>query len=89
MTHIARRAEELRAQIEHHNIAYHQLDTPEISDADYDALVRELRAIEADHPELAGDLSPTHGVGAAPAARVTPLHHPVPKMSLDNAISVE
>ena len=86
---VARRAEELDRQIEHHNIAYHQLDTPEISDADYDALVRELRAIEADHPELADDLSPTRGVGAAPSALFTPVQHRVPMMSLDNAFSVE
>ena len=46
------RAEALRAQIAHHNERYHTLDDPEISDADYDDLVRELRALEADHPDL-------------------------------------
>jgi len=86
---VARRAEELRRQIEHHNIAYHQLDAPEVSDADYDGLVRELRGIEADHPELADDLSPTQGVGAAPSALFTPVQHRVPMMSLDNAFSIE
>src|SRR5207245_4097099 len=47
---VAKRAAELRALIEHHNIRYHQQDDPEIADAEYDALVRELRAIEEDHP---------------------------------------
>ena len=86
---IARRAEDLRLQIEHHNVAYHQLDAPEVSDADYDALVRELRAIEAEHPELADELSPTQAVGAAPSALFTPVEHRVPMMSLDNSFSVE
>ena len=85
----ARRAEDLRLLIEHHNVAYHQLDAPEVSDADYDALVRELRAIEAEHPELADELSPTQAVGAAPSALFTPVGHRVPMMSLDNAFSVE
>ncbi|HZU74455.1 MAG TPA: NAD-dependent DNA ligase LigA [Acidimicrobiales bacterium] len=86
---VAARAEELRRLIEHHNIAYHQLDAPEISDADYDALVSELRRIEADHPELADALSPTATVGAAPSALFAPVQHRVPMMSLDNAFSLE
>jgi DNA ligase (NAD+) len=86
---LARRAEELRRQIEHHNLQYHQLDAPEISDADYDALVRELRAIEADHPELVDPSSPTQQVGAAPSPLLSPVQHRVPMMSLDNAFSLE
>jgi DNA ligase (NAD+) len=61
------RAEELRALIAYHNDRYHRLDDPEITDAEYDALVRELRAIEADHPDLVVPDSPTTTVGAAPS----------------------
>ncbi|HET6811885.1 MAG TPA: NAD-dependent DNA ligase LigA [Acidimicrobiales bacterium] len=86
---VARRAEELRRQVEHHNLLYHQLDAPEISDAEYDALVRELRRIEADHPELVDDASPTQTVGAAPSPLFAPVQHRVPMMSLDNAFSME
>jgi DNA ligase (NAD+) len=86
---VARRAEELRGQIEHHNLLYHQLDAPEISDAEYDALVRELREIEASHPELVDEASPTQTVGAAPSPLFSPVQHRVPMMSLDNAFSME
>jgi DNA ligase (NAD+) len=82
----AARVEALRAEIAHHNERYHTLDDPEISDADYDALVRELRALEADHPELADDTSPTHAVGGAISATFAPVTHRVPMMSLDNAM---
>ena len=61
---------QLRAEINHHNERYHVLDSPEISDAEYDALVRELRAIEAEHPELATPDSPTLAVGGAAVAAV-------------------
>ena len=81
--------EQLRAQIAHHNDQYHTLDDPEISDADYDALVRELRQIEAEHPELAEDDSPTQQVGGAISATFDPVEHRVPMMSLDNAMDVE
>ena len=83
------RAAELRAQIAHHDIRYHQLDAPEISDADYDALVRELRALEADHPDLVVPGSPTGGVGAAPSTLFAPVVHRIPMMSLDNAFSAD
>ena len=69
----ALRVEELRAQIRHHDQRYHQLDAPEIPDADYDALVRELRTLEAEHPELITPDSPTQTVGAAPAAAFSPV----------------
>ena len=83
------RADELREAIEHHNRRYHELDDPEISDADYDALVRELRAIEEQHPELATPDSPTQAVGSAPSALFAPVEHRVPMMSLDNAFSFD
>src|SRR5205823_1495644 len=87
---IAARAAALRTQIEYHNGRYHQLDDPEISDAEYDALVRELRALEEAHPELVTPDSPTQKVGAAPdISTFAPVHHRQPMMSLDNAFSFE
>jgi DNA ligase (NAD+) len=83
------RAEELRELIAYHNDRYHRLDDPEITDADYDALVRELRTIEADHPDLVVPDSPTATVGAAPSTLFAEVVHRVPMMSLDNAFSSE
>jgi DNA ligase (NAD+) len=85
----AQRADELRAEIEHHNRRYHELDDPEISDAEYDALVVELRTIEEQHPELRTPDSPTQKVGAAPSTQFAPVEHKVPMMSLDNAFTFE
>jgi DNA ligase (NAD+) len=82
----ATEAAELRRLIEHHNERYHLLDDPEIPDAEYDALVRRLRALEADHPELATADSPTQLVGAPPATLFAEVRHRVPMMSLDNAL---
>ena len=81
------RIEALRAQVAHHNERYHTLDSPEISDADFDALVRELRALEADHPELAEESSPSGQVGGAISTTFDPVTHRVPLMSLDNAMN--
>lgn len=83
------RTEELRALIAHHNQRYHHLDDPEIADAEYDALVRELREIEARHPDLVVPDSPTAQVGASPSGLFDPVAHRVPMMSLDNAFSPE
>jgi DNA ligase (NAD+) len=80
-----RRVEALRAQIEHHNRQYFERDEPEVSDAEYDALVRELRGLEEQHPDLVTPDSPTQHVGGAPSATFAPLVHRVPMMSLDNA----
>ena len=85
----AERADELRALIEHHNIRYHQLDQPEVSDADYDALVRELAVIEETHPDLMTATSPTRTVGAAPSVLFAPVEHRSRMMSLDNVTSLE
>ncbi|HUS43024.1 MAG TPA: NAD-dependent DNA ligase LigA [Ilumatobacteraceae bacterium] len=85
----AARVDELRAQVAHHNERYHTLDDPEISDADYDALVRELRQLEADHPDLVIDDSPTGLVGGAISATFAPVTHRVPMMSLDNAMDAD
>jgi DNA ligase (NAD+) len=82
----AARAAQLRELIAAHNRQYYQLDAPEIPDAEYDALVRELRAIEAEHPDLAVADSPTASVGAPVSTLFSPVAHRVPMMSLDNAI---
>jgi len=81
------RAEELRSLIGYHNDRYHRLDAPEIADAEYDALVRELRSIEAEHPDLVVPDSPTTTVGAQPSVLFAEVAHRVPMMSLDNAFS--
>jgi len=81
----ADRAAELRRRIEDANHRYHQLDAPDITDAQYDALVRELEALEAAHPDLARTDSPTGRVGAAPSGRFPPVVHAVPMLSLGNA----
>ncbi|MEO7836074.1 MAG: NAD-dependent DNA ligase LigA, partial [Acidimicrobiales bacterium] len=83
------RADELRGGIAHHNVAYHQRDAPQISDADYDALVRELAAIEESHPDLATPGSPTQRVGAAPSTLFASVGPRSRMMSLDNVVSLE
>lgn len=85
----AARVEQLRAEIRHHDERYHQLDAPEIPDADYDALVRELLGLEERFPDLVTVDSPTRTVGSAPSATFAPVVHRVPMMSLDNAFSSE
>jgi DNA ligase (NAD+) len=82
---IEQRAARLRDEIAEHNRRYHELDDPVISDAEYDELVRELRALEEEFPELITPDSPTQQVGGAPATTVfAPVTHAVPMMSLDN-----
>ena len=79
------RAAELREQVRRHDYRYYVLDDPEISDARYDALLQELRAIEAAHPELCDADSPTQRVAGAPSAEFGEVVHAVPMLSLDNA----
>jgi len=81
------RAEELRAQVDHHNYRYHVLDQPEISDAEYDELMAELREIEERFPELVTADSPTQRVGAPPSALFAPVEHSARLLSLDNAFA--
>jgi DNA ligase (NAD+) len=84
----ATRVDELRSLIAYHNERYHTLDSPEISDADFDLLVRELLTLEAEHPELASPDSPTSRIGGAPlSATFAPVVHRVPMTSLDNAMN--
>ncbi len=85
----AERIDQLRRSIAHHNERYYAFDAPEISDADYDLLVRELSALEAAHPELASAASPTQQVGAGRLATTfSEVVHRVPMTSLDNAMDV-
>jgi len=79
----------LRDQIAEHNYRYHALDEPVISDAEYDALLRELQALEAANPSLVTPDSPTQRVGATPASQFAPVRHALPMLSLDNAFSDE
>ena len=81
----ARRAERLRDRIRDANRRYFVLDDPDLSDAEYDALVRELRELETAHPELLDESSPSKVVGAEPAGQLRTVRHGVPMYSLDNA----
>ncbi len=81
----AERAAELRRVIAYHNERYHTLDAPEIPDAEFDLLVRELRELEEAHPDLLTADSPTQTVGGAPSGLFSEVRHRVPMMSLDNA----
>jgi DNA ligase (NAD+) len=83
------RAGRLRAAIHHHNYRYHVLDSPEISDAEFDALYRSLVSLESEHPELRTPDSPTHRVGGSVQERFGKVRHPTPMLSLANAFRVE
>jgi len=85
----ARRVDELRRLVDHHTERYYVLDDPEISDAEFDALVRELRALEETHPGLRTADSPTQRVGGRASGAFAEVRHRVPMMSLDNAFSFE
>jgi DNA ligase (NAD+) len=85
----AERAAELRRILERASHAYYQRDRPEMSDAEYDVLFRELQTLEAEHPELRTPDSPTHRVGAEPSAAFKKHRHLVPMLSLANAFSPE
>lgn len=80
-----KRIAELRNIIEYHNKRYYQQDSPEISDTEYDRLMRELQDLESHHPEEFSATSPTQRVGASPLAKFSPFSHPSPMSSLGNA----
>ncbi|MCC7370316.1 MAG: NAD-dependent DNA ligase LigA [Chloroflexi bacterium] len=82
---VQQRVETLRQTINYHNHRYHVLDDPEISDGEYDLLMRELRALEEEHPELQSPDSPTQRVGGAPSSEFGVVEHAVPMLSLANA----
>ena len=84
-----RRMETLRAAIIHHNRRYYLLDAPEISDAQYDALLQELQMLEIEFPQLVTPDSPTQRVGAPPVDKFRPVAHLTPMLSLANAFSAE
>ncbi len=81
------RIEGLRSQVNYHNYRYYVLNSPEISDAEYDQLMRELKRLEEEHPELITPDSPTQRVGAAPVEAFGVVEHPQPLLSLANAFS--
>ncbi|MCO4803182.1 NAD-dependent DNA ligase LigA [Klebsiella aerogenes] len=89
MEPIEQKLTELRTTLRHHEYLYHVMDTPEIPDAEYDRLMRELRELEAQHPELITPDSPTQRVGAAPLASFSQIRHEVPMLSLDNVFDEE
>lgn len=86
---LAGRAKELRALLQHHSHAYYVLDRPEISDAEYDRLFNQLKALEAAHPELVTPDSPTQRVGGAVAEGFASVEHRVAMLSLDNAYNAD
>lgn len=79
------RIESLRREIDHHNYRYYALDDPEVPDEHYDRLLRELQALEAQHPELVTAQSPTQRVGVTPDSLFEEAPHETPMLSLDNA----
>ena len=83
------RIEDLREQVRYHNRRYHVEDAPEISDAEYDGLYRELEALEGEHPELITPDSPTQRVGGEPIEGFEEVTHSVPMLSLANARKIE
>ena len=85
----SRRMDDLVRQIAHHDHCYYVLDQPEISDAEYDRMFRELQALESDHPELRRPDSPTLRVGGKALDKFNKFKHGVPMLSLANALSEE
>ena len=88
-TDIIEQLHQLRDELNRHNYLYHALDQPEISDAQYDALMKELRQLEGEHPALVTSDSPTQRVGAEPARGFEEVRHPLPMLSLANAFDDE
>ena len=84
---ISERIGQLKAQINHHNYRYHALDSSEVSDAEYDALMRELKQLEEQYPRFLTVDSPSQRVGAEPVAAFGVVEHPLPLLSLGNAFS--
>ena len=82
----SQRIDQLRDELRRHEHLYYVLDAPEITDADYDAMMRELKELEAAHPELASPDSPTQRVGGKPREGFVKVAHSGPMLSLDNAL---
>lgn len=86
---VKERAATLRHMLEHHNYLYYVLDSPEISDGEYDQLFRELVSLEENYPELRTKDSPTQRVGAPPLTSFQPMVHRIPLLSIDNAMDTQ
>ncbi|MBC8952437.1 NAD-dependent DNA ligase LigA [Xenorhabdus sp. PB62.4] len=89
MENIIGKINKLRTTLRHHEYLYHVMDAPEIPDAEYDRLMRELKALEEQHPELITADSPTQRVGAAPLTAFEQVRHEIPMLSLDNVFDEE
>ena len=89
LTDIQNKIDELRKQINYHINRYFVLDSPEISDAEYDGLMQQLRKLEAEYPQFLTPDSPSQRVGAAPVAALGIVEHPLPLLSLGNAFVTE
>ena len=89
MATIEEQISQLRTQLRHHEYQYHVLDAPEVPDAEYDRLMRELRELETAYPDLVTADSPTQRVGAAPLSEFGQVKHQVPMLSLDNVFDEE
>ncbi|HTU89960.1 MAG TPA: NAD-dependent DNA ligase LigA [Gemmataceae bacterium] len=87
MSKLAQRAAELRRLIDHHNFLYYVEDRPDISDKEFDLLLKELEGIEADHPELIAPDSPTRRVGGQPITAFKTVHHRLPMLSIGKAFN--
>ena len=87
MSSVPQKIDALRKKLQHHEHLYHVLDAPEITDAEYDAMMRELLALEAAHPDLITDDSPTQRVGGKPREGFVKVAHSSPMLSLDNALN--
>ena len=87
LAQIKERIEQLKASINYHNYRYYVLDSPEISDAEYDLLMKELKQLEEEYPQFLTPDSPTQRVGAAPVEAFGVVEHPLPLLSLGNAFS--
>ncbi|KLU16648.1 MULTISPECIES: NAD-dependent DNA ligase LigA [Xenorhabdus] len=89
MENIIQKINELKTTLRHHEYLYHVMDAPEIPDAEYDRLMRELKALEEQHPEQVTADSPTQRVGAAPLTAFEQVRHEIPMLSLDNVFDEE
>lgn len=86
---VVERVEQLRSELRHHNYQYYVLDAPEIPDAEYDRLFRELQQLEDENPQLINPESPTQRVGGAPLSEFEQLEHSIPMLSLGNVFAEE
>jgi DNA ligase (NAD+) len=86
---IIQKVDDLRKALHRHNYRYYVLDDPEISDAEYDRMMQELKLLEEDHPQLASPDSPTARVGAPPLEKFESVAHTIPMLSLDNGFNDE